>query len=201
MAGPSDRRGPGVLASNQVLTQEEIDALAEETVPAPPPASPPAVQTVSAEQPDPVAVQVAATETAVPPAGPEAPGPASEAATPHGAAPAPEPDAVARVPEVSARAEKLESSIARLESLEKGVTELSDRVRSLSEQLKTATDRTQEMGGQIETISADLASTPGYGAQRTFQCGACGSSGVVAYQLMCTSCGDENWYGWWPQGQ
>jgi chromosome segregation ATPase len=108
--------------------------------------------------------------------------------------------AVARVAEVSARVEKLESSIARLESLEKSVSELSDRVRSLSEQLKTATDRTQDMGGHIETISANLASTAGYSAQRTFQCGACGSSGLVGYTLKCTSCGDENGYGWWPQG-
>jgi hypothetical protein len=35
--------------------------------------------------------------------------------------------------------------------------------------------------------------------KNNFNCGHCHSQGKVAMYLKCTSCGEEQWVGWWPQ--
>jgi translation initiation factor 2 gamma subunit (eIF-2gamma) len=55
------------------------------------------------------------------------------------------------------------------------------------------------MSEQLEEISDNLRSSLGYGAAKIFQCSECGSGGTVAIHVKCTSCGEENWMGWWPE--
>ena len=43
--------------------------------------------------------------------------------------------------------------------------------------------------------------TIGMAAHETFTCSSCQTMGQVATRLTCTSCGTENWWGWYPPQQ
>ena len=51
---------------------------------------------------------------------------------------------------------------------------------------------------QIEHLSESLRSTPDFKLGKIFNC-SCGSTGTVALNIKCTTCGKENWWGYWPQ--
>ena len=52
---------------------------------------------------------------------------------------------------------------------------------------------------QIEVINEGLRTTPGYNLGKTFTCASCNSNGAIAIKVRCTSCGKENWWGYWPK--
>lgn len=141
--------------TDQVLTQEEIDAMLSGAAPAPAP---------------PVA-----TAQAVPP-GPAPPEPLAAAQTPSPVSP--QPPGPAAGPE---RLDRVEQSIAGVDST----------VRQLQQYV-------QELSAQLQLVSQNLEATIGKAAHETFTCSSCQTIGQVATRLTCTSCGTENWWGWYP---
>ena len=140
--------------SDQVLTQEEIDAMLSGAAPAPAP---------SAE-----AVQAA------PPA------------------PAPAPPAAAQAPQpVSPPPPRPAAGTERLDRLEQSIAGVDSSVRQLQQYV-------QELAAQLQLVSRNLEGTIGKAAHETFTCSSCQTIGQVATRLTCTSCGTENWWGWYP---
>jgi len=56
----------------------------------------------------------------------------------------------------------------------------------------------QELAGQVASLMAGMQGTVGYAAKQNFVCRSCQKPGNVAARLNCTSCGEENMWGWWP---
>ena len=59
----------------------------------------------------------------------------------------------------------------------------------------------QDLSAKVESLMTGMQGTVGYGARQTFVCRSCQNQGNVAAKLNCTSCGEENWWGWWPPQQ
>ena len=57
----------------------------------------------------------------------------------------------------------------------------------------------QELTSRMESVMGDLQATPVYNARKSFACGSCGAHGQVAVPVLCTQCGKQTWWGWWPQ--
>ena len=87
--------------------------------------------------------------------------------------------------------------------------ELASRVSQLEEEEvrrgQVTQQRLDELMAQVKDLSArvnslanSLQGTVGFGARHSFVCRNCQSKGQVAARLHCTSCGQENWWGWWP---
>ena len=69
------------------------------------------------------------------------------------------------------------------------------------EDLATLMTQIRDLNARLESIMRNLQGTVGFGARHSFLCRSCQSRGYVAARLNCTSCGEENWWGWWPQKQ
>ena len=84
----------------------------------------------------------------------------------------------------SSRLDKVESAIAKLAGTEDTISQISLELQDVNEQIKFLKD--------------SLRATAGYNIRRTFECSACQTKGVVAIKAVCTKCGEEILWGWWP---
>lgn len=163
--------------SEQVLSQEQIDAMLGGKVVAQaaaeaPPEAPVTVAPINLEE-------VRAKEAA-------APEPAAAAAPqPPAAGP---PPAAAGSNALQGTIDQLTQRVAYLESI-------------LKDGLPGNNAALQELVSKVDGMLVSLQGTVGYGARQTFVCSSCQVNGNVAAKLHCTSCGEENWWGWWPQQQ
>ena len=71
-------------------------------------------------------------------------------------------------------------------SLKNEVQELERRVEVL-----------EAISAGLRDIEARLDGTPALGLRHRFKCD-CGASGLVALLVKCTKCGEESYWGWWP---
>ena len=117
-------------------------------------------------------------QAAQPAAAPASPKPASAGAA--GAAPA----------DIAQRLAKLEAAVSKAGQSKGG--ELEVKVDALAKQV-------QEISSRVNEILQHLPNTMGYGVHETFQCGSCGTQGLVAAHVMCTHCGTQTQLGWWAQ--
>jgi hypothetical protein len=91
---------------------------------------------------------------------------------------------------------------------EDSIEQIASRVSQLEEEIKRGQVTQQyldDLVGQVKDLSdkvnslvSSLQGTVGFGARHSFICRNCQSKGQVAARLHCTSCGEENWWGWWP---
>jgi hypothetical protein len=113
------------------------------------------------------------------------------------------------IEEIRARKGKMTSEPGPEARSPKGsVDQLADRVSQLEEEVRrgqVAQQQLDELVGQVKDLNAkvnsllnSLQGTVGFGARQSFVCRSCQSKGQVAARLHCTSCGEENWWGWWP---
>jgi hypothetical protein len=65
--------------------------------------------------------------------------------------------------------------------------------------LKQVVAQVQSLSDELGGIVPKLKGTLGYDAYHTFKCDNCGSTGTVATVFKCTSCGTQNWRGWFPK--
>ena len=160
--------------SDQVLSQAEIDALlsGEPVQNTPAPESQAAVE-ASTPGPSPSPVNGVPS----PPATPISPG-----ASP------------GDIAAVSDRMVRLEAAVAQMGAGGGGSTQLEETVRQLQANL-------QELTSQLHAISTGLQGTVGYAAHENFVCNTCANPGLVAAKLSCTSCGADNWWGWFPPAE
>jgi len=52
---------------------------------------------------------------------------------------------------------------------------------------------------EIEKIKKMVESDPLSNLRNEFVCDSCGEKGYVAANIKCTKCGEESWWGWWPE--
>ena len=71
----------------------------------------------------------------------------------------------------------------------------------LQQQVQALTAQLQALTEKVDGIISGLQATVGFNAQGTFTCNSCKSLGLVAARLTCTSCGTEDWWGWFPPAQ
>ncbi len=176
------------MSKDDILSQEQIDAILGEALGI----------TNSAPAPAPAPVK---TSPAQPPTSAPAPGPAPQQSAPvRQAAPAPPNDATqVMVTTLAKRVEHLEATLERMARLDTAVSATSDSVTKLEHEFRAILHQLQSIGGQVERIVGDLNSTLGYRAQETFACKSCLVQRQVAARIKCTDCGEESWWGWWPQ--
>ncbi len=90
---------------------------------------------------------------------------------------------------------------SRLDQVDGAMADIHLTVKPLPQNVQDATDGIQEVSSRVERISADLQRTLGYAIQKVFKCQSCGSEGFVANQVLCSKCGNESWWGWWPRNE
>ena len=98
---------------------------------------------------------------------------------------------------IISRLENLEKWVRRIETLEQRVAQLSNSDGGNPDQ--SMAKQIQTIGAEVKQISSRLKGTLGYGAYQDFKCDQCGTEHTVATVLKCTSCGHQNWRGWWPR--
>jgi hypothetical protein len=94
--------------------------------------------------------------------------------------------------------DQLASLAERVERLEAG---LGQRESVSPEDLAGLLAQIKDLSVRLDGIMSNLQGTVGFGARHSFLCRNCQTRGYVAARLNCTSCGEENWWGWWPQKQ
>lgn len=163
--------------SDQILSQAEIDAMLN-----------------GGGGDSPAAVE------APPPAPPPQPPPVAQEA-----APAPMPPPVAAGPgqdevrALSQRITSLEESVQRLGS--QGAPDLDQNIQQLSQQFQQLYGDLQAINSKVDGVMETLQATVGFGVRSVFACKSCEAQGHVATRLTCTSCGTEEWWGWFPPAE
>lgn len=85
----------------------------------------------------------------------------------------------------------------RLSRLEEAVRQSEPNAATIQRLLA----RLDELTSKVESLTTGMQGTVGYRAHQTFVCRKCRQQGNVAAKLNCTSCGEENLWGWWPSRQ
>lgn len=169
--------------SEQVLTQEQIDAMLAGTSldnTAPAEAGVENTVTVAPTTIDEVRAQEAAVP-APPPAPPAAPPPPAAASGVDAGA-------------LQGAVDQLSQRLSQMEAAAGQTEQLRAELQAWAGQLQTLT-------ATVESLLTSVQGTVGYGAHESFVCRSCQSHGNVAAKLNCTACGEENWWGWWPPQQ
>lgn len=94
-----------------------------------------------------------------------------------------------------------EAALKRMGQLEGAVSEAYGAIGQLRQVLQAVAGQVQALGGAVDSISKNLQATPVYGLRHSFTCRSCRSTGVVTVRVRCTRCGQESWWGWYPQAE
>lgn len=103
----------------------------------------------------------------------------------------------AKVVNLTDQLAKMGPSLKRLEYLEKKVIDLEMKLEK-NNKSQELLHRVNQLSEEYKKLSVNLKGTPGYGVRHSFTCEKCNDQGHVAQMFRCTSCGQEKWYGWWP---
>jgi hypothetical protein len=186
-----------VAPDEKVLTQADIDALVAKipSKPAPPkPAAPvaaapkPATPVAAAPKPEPKPVETDKTAISL---GPTRDGTAKyEKYTSNEVS-----NLQSTVADLARQVAKMTNVMQRLEKAE-------DKVAQIYSLLKLDPDATVSLGGRLDAIYGRIEELAQHYSdyQNEFQCGHCKSKQNMALHVKCTSCGEEAWMGWWPEG-
>lgn len=98
---------------------------------------------------------------------------------------------------------ELTAEVNKLSAALHTVAQLEEKVKQLETLIKNTPESTGTLKARIDKIAAKLESgngnKPDYGFLEAFRCNHCHTRGNVAIYIKCTSCGKENWMGWWPE--
>jgi hypothetical protein len=89
--------------------------------------------------------------------------------------------------------------MGRLSQLEASLMALQAAGGPRPQDFQAVVSQLKKVTGQVGSMMQGLQSTPGYGARQNFQCGSCGTQGMVVSLFRCSKCGKDKWLGWWPQ--
>jgi len=95
----------------------------------------------------------------------------------------------------------IDGLISRLDQVDGAMADIHLTVGPLPQNVQDATVSIEEVSNRLQAISSDLQRTLGYAIQKMFKCQSCGSQGLVASQILCSKCGNESWWGWWPRNE
>ncbi|MBF8267305.1 MAG: hypothetical protein HW388_813 [Dehalococcoidia bacterium] len=101
--------------------------------------------------------------------------------------------------ELQERLENTEAVLRKTGELGRELHEARASIIQMQQVMQAMTAHLQAVTGQMQAISTNLQGTPGYGLQKAFTCTSCHSTGFVATPIRCTHCGQESWWGYWPQ--
>jgi DNA repair exonuclease SbcCD ATPase subunit len=104
----------------------------------------------------------------------------------------------AKIAELTKQLNQIQGAIKSLDGIEKKLGALTAKVENNKEPAQTA-ERVQKLNDELKKIAHNLKGTPGYGIKHSFDCEKCSDHGHVAVMFRCTRCGQERWYGWWPE--
>ena len=97
------------------------------------------------------------------------------------------------------RIASLEQSVQRLGS--QAAPDLDQNFQLLSQQVQQLFGDLQAMNSKVDGVTETLQATVGFGVRSVFTCKSCEAQGHVATRLTCTSCGTEEWWGWFPPAE
>jgi prefoldin subunit 5 len=96
----------------------------------------------------------------------------------------------------------LSREVSKLTVAMQTISQLEEKVKQLEAMIKLSPDSTRTLSGRIDEISNILEMIQQKKSDYTFfeeyKCSHCQSKNLVAFHVKCTSCGKENWMGWWP---
>jgi len=191
--------------ADQLLSQADVDALVSSLVRSEPAKAPaPAAKApapVVKQEPAPQAVQKSPATVQPPvqkpikPAQPEAMSSTVEVKPGNSA------DSIsllnARVAELTNGMVQMSAALKRIENLERKVLAL--ETGTAQNTGASTAQQIQRVSEALKRITNNLKGTPGYGARNSFTCEKCKDHGHIAVKYRCTKCGQEKWYGWWPE--
>ncbi len=93
----------------------------------------------------------------------------------------------------------LEESVQRLGS--QGAPASDQNFQQLSQQVQQLFGDLQAINSKVDGVMETLQATVGFGVRSVFACKSCEAQGHVATRLTCTSCGTEEWWGWFPPAE
>ncbi len=100
---------------------------------------------------------------------------------------------------ISQRIAGLEESVQRLGS--QVAPGLDQSFQQLSQQIQQLFGDLQAINSKVDGVVETLQATVGFGVRSVFACKSCEAQGHVATRLTCTSCGTEEWWGWFPPAE
>ncbi len=71
-------------------------------------------------------------------------------------------------------------------------------LESKVQQLESRVDVLEAISAELEDMETLLGGAPALGLEHDFKCD-CGASGFVAVHIICTKCGRDTYWGWWPK--
>ncbi len=97
----------------------------------------------------------------------------------------------------------------RIAGLEESVQRLGSQVapdedqnfQQLSQQIQQLFGDLQAINSKVDGVTETLQATVGFGVRSVFACKSCEAQGHVATRLTCSSCGTEEWWGWFPPAE
>jgi hypothetical protein len=196
------------VADDKILTQTEIDALlsrnAPKARPKPPaanpvmtakPPEPPSLKAVTPPAPPPKVVPLTSLPRAtVPSALPLEDTPPVESIAASGKSYTLDEVASLQetVAELTRHVTKLANAMQRIDILEEKIEQISAVVKLNPESTTIVERRINEIHRALEALHQESL-------RDGFQCNKCHSRKTVAVYVKCTTCGHENWMGWWPE--
>ncbi len=93
----------------------------------------------------------------------------------------------------------LEESVQRLGS--QAAPGLDQSFQQLSQQIQQLFGDLQAINTKVDGVMETLQATVGFGVRSVFACKSCEAQGHVATRLTRTSCGTEEWWGWFPPAE
>jgi hypothetical protein len=105
-------------------------------------------------------------------------------------------DSQKKITELTAEVNKLTAALQTVSQLEERVKQLEAALKNIPEATRTLKDRVDKISAAIKAVEGNKSD---YGFLEAFRCNHCHSIGNVAVYVKCTSCGKENWMGWWPE--
>ena len=102
------------------------------------------------------------------------------------------------VTQLAERLDNMDTTLAGLAIPDKSVDAVKTVVHAMQQDFQAVMQRLETLTGQVESILHGLQGTLGHDMRSAFKCRSCDSEESVAARIKCTSCGTENWWGWWP---
>jgi uncharacterized protein YoxC len=111
-------------------------------------------------------------------------------------------DLTKQVIELTIKLNKLEGAAKDVAGMEETVRQVEEKIEEMSDLVKSSPKAVRALGSRIDEIYGLLESMKHQSEEGRihdeFHCVKCHSEKLVAVHVKCTSCGYENWMGWFP---
>jgi hypothetical protein len=91
---------------------------------------------------------------------------------------------------------KLTGALQRIDQMEEQVNKIASMIKLTPEASKDYDDKIAQIQAVLDVLQAKSDTF-----RDDFQCRSCNAQNSIAIHVKCTSCGEENWMGWWPDGE